>query len=173
VEVTLGATNVKLDLVNGDEIWTNATLTDISANVTEIHLLGIGKADLHGADSGQAMYANAGKNSFEGNGGADAFVFETGTTGKTEKKADTITDFSQGDGDKIDLESWDANSKQVNDQDFTFIGTANFHGTAGELRFVQDGTDTWIQGDTNGDSKADLVIHLDGLINLVDTDFNL
>lgn len=145
----------------------------MSANVTEIHLLGIGKASLQGAGSGQAMFANAGLNTFEGNGGADDFVFTKGTTGKTEKKADTIADFSQADGDRIDLDAWDANSKQGNNQDFDFIGDTKFHGDAGELRFFHDGGDTWIEGDTNGDRKADLQIRLTGAITLVSTDFDL
>lgn len=173
VDVTLGATNIKVDVVNGTEVWTNATVTDVSANVTEIHLLGIGKANLAGADSGQAMFANAGLNTFEGNGGADDFVFARGTTGKTEAKADTIADFSQADGDQIDLDAWDANTKQNGNQDFAFIDGQKFHGTAGELRFFQDGGDTWIQGDTNGDRKTDLLIKLDGTIALVSGDFDL
>lgn len=173
VELTLGATNVKVDVVNGTEVWTNATIDDVSANVTEIHLLGIGKADLHGASSGQSMFANRGLNTFEGNGGADDFVFGKRTTGKTEAKADTIADFSQADGDQIDLDAWDASSKQNNNQDFTFIGTQEFQGNAGELRFVQDGGDTWIEGDTNGDRKADLMIRLDGAVALVAGDFDL
>jgi hypothetical protein len=173
VELTLGATNLKVDVVNGTEVWTNATIDDVSANVTEIHLLGVGKADLHGADSGQAMFANAGLNTFEGNGGGDDFVFLKRTTGKTEAKADTIADFSQGDGDQIDLHFWDASSKQTGNQDFDFIGTQNFHGTAGELRFVQDGGETGIEGDTNGDRKADLMIRLDGTVTLVAGDFDL
>lgn len=173
VDVALGATSLKLDLVNGDEIWTNATLTSISSTVDEIHLLGIGNADLTGADTGQDMFANAGKNVFEGNGGADGFVFAKGTTGKTETKADTIADFSHGEGDMIDLKPWDANSKKSGNQDFDFIGTQNFHGKAGELRYLTDGGDTWIQADTNGDKKVDLMIHLDGSIALVEGDFNL
>jgi hypothetical protein len=172
-DVALGATNLKLDLVNGDEIWTNATLTSVSTAVTEIHLLGIGKANLTGADSGQDMFANGGKNVFEGNGGADSFVFAKGTTGKTEAKTDRIGDFSQADGDIIDLSPWDANSKKSGNQAFDFIDTQKFHGDAGELRYVKDGADTWIEADTNGDKKADLMIHLDGSITLVGTDFDL
>lgn len=173
VDLTLGGTNVKLDLVNGTEVWSNATITDVSGNVTDLHLLGISRADLHGADSGQAMYGNAGRNTFEGNGGADDFVFMKGTTGKTEKKADTIADFSQADNDTIELGAWDANSKQSGNQDFDFIGTQKFQGNAGELRFFENGGDTWIQGDTNGDRKVDLLIKLDGAIALTVGDFDL
>jgi hypothetical protein len=173
VDLTLGAENIKLDLVNGTEVWSNATITDVSSSVTELHLLGKGKASLHSADSGQAMYGNAASNTFEGNGGADDFVFSKGTTGKSEKKADIITDFSQADNDTIDLGSWDANSKQNGNQDFDFIGGEKFHGGAGELRFLQDGGDTWIEADTNGDRKADLLIRLEGTVTLVAGDFDL
>lgn len=173
VGLALGATNHKVDVVDGTEVWTNASLTSVSANVTEIHLLGIGKADLRGANSGQAMYGNAARNTFQGNGGSDDFVFLKGTTGKTDKKADIIADFSRAEGDRIDLDPWDANSKQGNNQDFDFIGGEKFHGNAGELRFFQDGGDTWIQGDTNGDRKADLLIKLDGIVTLAAGDFDL
>lgn len=173
VDLVLGATNLKVDVVSGTEVWTNASLTSVSDNVTEIHLLGIGKASLQGANSGQAMYGNAARNTFEGNGGADDFVFLKGTTGRTEKKADTIADFSQAEGDRIDLDAWDANSRQNGNQDFDFIGEENFHGNAGELRFFQEGGDTWIEGDTNGDRRTDLLIRLDGAVALVAGDFDL
>lgn len=173
VELTLGTGNAKLDLVNGTEVWSNATITDVASGVTELHLLGIANGDLHGADSGQAMYGNAGCNSFEGNGGADSFVFAKGTTGRTEKKADTIADFSRAEGDIIDLSPWDANAKKGGNQAFDFIDGDKFHGKAGELRFVIDGNDTWVQGDTNGDRKADFMIHLEGAIALDASDFDL
>jgi hypothetical protein len=171
-DVALGNANLKVDLVNGDEIWTNATLTAVSDAVTEIHLLGIGKANISGADTGQEMYANAGKNVFEGNGGADSFVFTKGTTGKTENKADRILDFSRAEGDAIDLSRWDANSNRGGNQDFDFIGKQNFHGEAGELRYINKNGATWIQGDTDGDRKVDLMIRLDGVIKLNAGDFD-
>jgi Ca2+-binding RTX toxin-like protein len=195
VGVTVGATSIKLDVVNGNvankaEVWTDSSITSTSSNVAEIHALGIRQVHFDGADSAQAMYGNRVANILEGNGGADTldggggkdelnggadsdtFVFDNGDSGKTSAQADTIVDFVQG-ADKIDLEPWDADSKKKNDQDFAFIGTQNFHRDAGELRFVQDGGNTFIQGDTNGDGKVDLVIRLNGLVNLVSTDFDL
>jgi Ca2+-binding RTX toxin-like protein len=195
VGVTVGATSIKLDVVNGNvankaEVWTDSSITSTSSNVAEIHALGIRQVHFDGADSAQAMYGNRVANILEGNGGADTldggggkdelnggadsdtFVFDNGDTGKTSAQANTIVDFVQG-VDKIDLEPWDADSKKKNDQDFAFIGTQNFHRDAGELRFVQDGGNTFIQGDTNGDGKVDFVIRLNGLVNLVSTDFDL
>ena len=172
VDLVLGSKNLKLDLVDGNEIWTNASITDTSG-VQEIHLLGIGNANVEGDNIGQKIYANAGKNVFEGNGGADSFVFAKGTTGKTENKADRIVDFSHAEGDIIDLSPWDANSRKSGNQEFDFIGTKKFHGEAGELRYVIDDGTTWIQADTNGDKKADLMLRLDGSITLVEGDFSL
>lgn len=190
VSVALASTNVKIDVVNGDEVWTDSSILTTSNNVTEIHALGIRPVHLEGAGVAQAMYGNRAANILEGNGGDDTldggrgkdelrgggdndtFVFDDGDTGKTNARADSIVDFLQG-ADTIDLEPWDANSRKKKDQDFEFIGTQKFHKDAGELRFVQDGGDTFIQGDTNGDGKADFIIRVQGTINLASTDFDL
>ncbi len=58
-------------------------------------------------------------------------------------------------------------------QAFAFIGTDAFTGAAGELRFEQSATDTFVQGDLNGDSVADFWIKLNGLHTLGSGDFVL
>ena len=45
--------------------------------------------------------------------------------------------------------------------------------TAGELRYDQGATDTWVYGDTNGDGHSDFVIHLVGALTLAASDFAL
>ncbi len=47
-------------------------------------------------------------------------------------RGDTIWDFSHAQGDRIDLSAIDANSSVGGNQAFTFIGAANFTGTAEE-----------------------------------------
>lgn len=191
VGLKLGATNAKVDVVNGKEVWSDTSITSVSRNVTELHALGIGKVDLDGAASGQKMFGNSAANVLEGNGGndtldggagkdklhggagADTFIFAKGDTGKSHAAADTIFDFSPGQGDIIDLGLWDANSKKAGNQDFTFIGSQNFHDKAGELHFVKAKSDTWIEGDTNGDGKADFTIHLDDAVKLTANHFDL
>lgn len=60
-------------------------------------------------------------------------------------------------GDVFKLEGIDANTTVAGDQAFTYIGTAAFTGTAGELRHDGD----FIYGDVDGDGVADLVIEYD------------
>lgn len=172
VDVAVGSQNIKIDIVNGREVWTNASIDGVSANVKQIHALGIDDIDLTGSASGETFYGNTGRNSFTGAGGNDTFVFHRGDSGKSGASADVITDFTAG--DKIDLDPWDADSGKNGNQDFKFIDTADFHGKAGELRYFQTGGgDTLVQGDTNGDGKADFVIRLTGIVTLTDAHFDL
>jgi Ca2+-binding RTX toxin-like protein len=190
VSLTLGSRNVKLDLVNGDEIWTNADVT-AGTGVAEIHALGIEDVDLTGSINGEALYGNdgrnrlsglggndridggAGKDDLSGGGGADTFVFSRGDSGKTAAKADVITDFSQADGDLIDFTRFDANSKKDGGQSFSFIGDQAFHHKAGELRATTTGGVTTVEGDVDGDGQADVVVQVDNGPTLGVGDFSL
>ena len=81
---------------------------------------------------------------------------------------DRITDFSHAEGDRIDLSQIDANPFFSGDQAFFYIGAANFHRIAGELRL--DGG--FLQGDLNGDTVADFRIAVNAA-GLVAADFIL
>ena len=87
--------------------------------------------------------------------------------------ADTITDFSHAQGDRIDLAGIDARFTVAGDQAFTFIGTAAFTGVAGQLHIWQNAGRTIVSGDVNGNGTADFNIVLTGTINLVAADFVL
>ncbi len=58
-------------------------------------------------------------------------------------------------------------------QAFDFIGRAKFSCEAGELRVLREETRTWIEGDTDGDGTADLLIRLDGSMGLKEAVFEL
>uniref|UniRef100_UPI003CEC6FBA M10 family metallopeptidase C-terminal domain-containing protein n=1 Tax=Pararhizobium sp. DWP1-1-3 TaxID=2804652 RepID=UPI003CEC6FBA len=79
---------------------------------------------------------------------------------------DTILDFSGTGGDRIDLSAIDASTTASGNQAFTYLGSADFTGKAGELRTVKGASDTYVYGDVNGDGKADFAVHLDDAIAL-------
>jgi len=118
-----------------------------------------GANKIEGMDGNDSLIGGGGLDQLYGDGGSDTFVFDAGDSGKTHGSADTIFDFTKS--DHIDLIGWDANSKKGGVQAFDFIGADAFSGHAGELHYVKGKSDTWIEGDTNGDKKADFVIHLD------------
>jgi hypothetical protein len=123
-----------------------------------------GANKIEGMDGNDSLIGGGGIDQLYGDGGSDTFVFDTGDSGKTHRAADTIFDFTKG--DHIDLTGWDANSKKAGIQAFTFIGADAFDGQVGELHYVKGKSDTWIEGDTNGDKKADFVIHLDEAVTI-------
>lgn len=108
-----------------------------------------------------------------GGAGSDTFVFATGDSARKRTQADTIFDFDAQAGETIDLTEWDANRRQDGVQSFTYIGRQDFSGYAGELRHVVDRGDTWIEGDTNGDGRADFSIRLDEAVRLKLENFEL
>ena len=72
---------------------------------------------------------------------------------------DKILDFEVG-VDKIDVSSIDANSTVGSDQAFSFIGSAAFSHTAGELR-AELVSGVWhVAGDIDGNGAADFAILL-------------
>ena len=70
---------------------------------------------------------------------------------------DTIADFASGQ-DRIDLSAIDAvRGTEANDA-FTWIGASAFSNVAGQLRAVAGGGYVRIEGDTDGNGVADLLI---------------
>ena len=126
---------------------------------------------LFGGTGSDTLIAGSGVDVMTGGAGADLFMFSNYETG-TGAAADRITDFGAG-SDKIDLAAIDADAGVAGNQVFTFIGTAAFSGTAGELRYDHVGADTWLRMDINGDAIADFEIVLSGVPVPVAGDFFL
>jgi Ca2+-binding RTX toxin-like protein len=152
----------------------NAQLWNFSGAVT----VGIGGVDAGGGNDTVVGTVNAdrlngqdGNDSLTGGLGADTL---TGGTGKDTLRYgsiadsgpgaahDTVVGFSQADGDRLHLQSIDANSTTVGDDAFSFIGNAAFTGVAGQLRFFDSGAHTLVQGDTDGNGVADFEVLLQG-----------
>jgi Ca2+-binding RTX toxin-like protein len=132
---------------------------------------GMGGDTLEGGDGDDLLVGGSGVDILNGGAGADTFRFASYESG-TGAAADLIEDFASGE-DVIDLAQIDANFLAAGDQAFTFIGAAAFSSTAGELRYRTDGTDTWLEGDTDGDGLANFEIVLAGAPLPVAGDFVL
>ncbi len=128
---------------------------------------------LKGEGGADTLLGEKGADDLYGGSGKDLFVFKalTDSTVKSSGR-DTIFDFQAG-SDLIDVSGIDANAKSSGNQKFSFIHTDSFHGKPGELRFVKNGSETYVHGDVDGDRKADLAIHIDSLVTLKTSDFLL
>ncbi|MDQ0321882.1 Ca2+-binding RTX toxin-like protein [Pararhizobium capsulatum DSM 1112] len=129
---------------------------------------------LKGGAGSDRLFGGAGADDLYGGSGKDAFRFTSAADSKIAASGrDTIFDFSQSSGDRVDLGAIDAKSTVSGNQGFSFIGTDAFSGKAGELRYTKGSSDTYVYGDTNGDTVADFAIHFDDAIALKKADFIL
>jgi serralysin len=87
---------------------------------------------------------------------------------------DLVTNFDPA-KDVIDLSRIDADIMTPGLQNFSFIGTAPFSGSGGQLRYQQDPAhnSTMVEADLVGDSTPDLEIQVSGLLTLSAADFAL
>jgi Ca2+-binding RTX toxin-like protein len=124
---------------------------------------------LLGGSGDDRLTGGPGNDKMTGGDGADRFGFLQVDLGGV----DTIVDFSRFQGDTINLVNIDADAGKGGNQAFNFIGTGAFTHHAGELHYVNDGFQTTLSGDVNGDAVADFTIILTGAPGLINTDFML
>ncbi|MDX2258386.1 MAG: hypothetical protein NW205_05660 [Hyphomicrobiaceae bacterium] len=162
------------------------TLMGMAGNDTligggDIDLLmgGTGIDTLNGGDGNDIINGGNGRDLITGGAGADDFDYNArNETGRTAASRDRIFDFLKG-VDDIDLRGIDAKSGTAKNDAFTFIGTRAFSGEKGELHIVRINKPmtandrTLIEGDINGDGRADFQIELIGLKSLSAADFLL
>ncbi|EYR81363.1 calcium-binding protein [Shinella sp. DD12] len=135
---------------------------------------GAGNDRLFGGNGNDLIEGGRDADVLHGGSGSDTFIFRSVKDSTVSPKGrDVIQDFSQIQGDRIDLKLIDANSKTGGNQAFKYIGADDFHKKAGELRYEKKGGGTIVSGDINGDGKADFSILLDVKLSLKVTDFIL
>jgi hypothetical protein len=123
-----------------------------------------GNDRLSGGGGADALVGSAGKDLLAGDAGADKFVFESVKDTLVGTKRDEVT-FVASEGDKIDLSAIDADTDGTSgNQAFTWIGSGAFSKVDGQLR-IAGGI---LQGDTNGDGKADFEILIRGILTGAD-----
>jgi Ca2+-binding RTX toxin-like protein len=131
----------------------------------------IGDDILRGGGGNDVLDGDYGRDILYGGDGADTFVYASvDDTGLTAATRDWIKDFVQG-IDMIDLSAIDADENSPDDA-FNFIGSQAF-ANAGDLRAQNNGVNTIIAGDVDGDHQADFQIVLAGIPTLTAADFLL
>lgn len=124
---------------------------------------GAGNDLLDGGIGNDILIGGAGNDVMTGGTGCDTFRFYAADVATY--SLDEITDFTSGQ-DKIDL-------RQVNPGGgrFSFIGTQGFHNVVGELHYTVVNGSAIVEGDINGDGKADFSIKVDNVTKLAAADF--
>jgi len=125
---------------------------------------------LKGGNGVDILAGGLGRDTLIGGADSDTFDFNLATE-STKKLPDVIKDFLRGE-DHIDLSGIDAIIGGADDP-FTFIGKKHFHHTAGELHYVKDHGNVFVEGDTDGNGKADFRIEVQHLHKLGIGDFVL
>ena len=130
-----------------------------------------GRDSLFGGSGNDQLNSGAGKDEFTGGLGDDRIVFRDISDSGLGASSDLVKGFIQG-SDTIVLTAIDAKAASGTDNDFTFIGTADFT-AAGQLRFFTNGGQTLLAGNVNGDLAADFQIAFDRNIVFTNTDIAL
>ncbi len=142
-------------------------------------LLGDAGNDILKGDAGNdILIGGANKDTMTGGAGLDDFDFDKVTEIGIGGTRDRITDLVHVQDD-IDLSTIDAKAGVSGNNSFKFIGAQAFHNVTGELHYFRinaTGTandKTIVEGDINGDGRADFQIELTGLKTLSAGDFIL
>ena len=147
--------------VSGALLMASETMILDASQETDGHLnlFGGQAADtLKGGAKTDIVHGNLGADILAGGGGADSFRYQV-VAESSSASMDQILDFTPG-TDKIELDRIDANSLVAGNQAFSWIGSSAFSGAAGQLRAYQSGGVWRLEGDTNGDFVADLIVAL-------------
>ncbi|HEX2552156.1 MAG TPA: glycosyl hydrolase [Microvirga sp.] len=127
-------------------------------------LKGLAGADqLSGGEGSDTLIGGKGKDVLRGAGGADTYDFNAAKDSVTGSKRDVVM-FSHAEGDVIDLSGIDASTQSSGNQTFRWVDAddlnAEFTKSAGQLR-LEGGL---LQGDTDGDGRADFELVIKGAI---------
>lgn len=159
---------------DGNDVLTGDSQTNIltGGNGNDTLFGGGGIDYLLGGAGDDVLIGGARRDRMYGDSGADTFRMDLLSDTPAGVDRDVIADFSQAQGDRIDLSAIDANTAAVGDQAFSLIGTAGFSGVAGQLRYsIGQNNTILVEADVNGDRIADLQIDVTGNFALQARDF--
>lgn len=124
---------------------------------------GGGSDTLRGGAGADFISGDAGKDALWGGTNADRFRFGSGDSAATKAAADVINDYSESQGDKIDLSDLGG---------LDFVGTDAFTATD-QVRIAKSGGDTFVALNLDSDTTAEMWIKLEGNHSLEANDFLL
>lgn len=149
-----------------DILLGNAIGNKLYGNAGNDTIKGLGGADvIRGGAGADKLYGGSGGDDFDFTKLSDSKTLSTGR--------DTIYDFDGDKGDFISLDALDANANKTGNQAFKFIGEADFTKSAGQLHFIVGSSSTLVEGDVNGDGKADFQIKIASAYDFIASDFIL
>ncbi|SHJ78618.1 serralysin [Roseomonas rosea] len=125
-----------------------------------------------GGDGADTLSGALGQDTLMGGEGADVFRFSSLAESPASMLRDYISDFVSG-VDLINLSAIQAVAGAAVDAAFTFLDKDSFTKQAGQLHQIKAGSNTVVEGDVNGDGRADLQILLKGHLDLEAGDFLL
>jgi Ca2+-binding RTX toxin-like protein len=167
VSFTLGG-NIETLILDGTSNISgggNSQANAITGNSGDNTLSGGGGNDtLKGMNGADILVGGTGNDILVGGAGADTFailqesVIQSHLGGTVE--ADTISDFSTAEGDKLDLSAIDADSSAAGDQAFHLVSGFTHH--AGEMTLTVVAGATTLQLDVDGDGNADYRMKING-----------
>jgi Ca2+-binding RTX toxin-like protein len=148
--------------------WDSSDVVVIEGNGGGTSLTGSSHNDIiHAHQGADIITGGKGQDFLSGEENNDTFRFKHTTDSlKGSTHRDVIFDFDHDQGDRIDVHAIDANTLAGGNQNFHFIGAQHFHHKAGELHFVEHdfsgggGTFLIVEGDVNGDGRADFQIEV-------------
>jgi Ca2+-binding RTX toxin-like protein len=155
-------TTVSYSLAAGSEV--EVLYADPATTTAAINLTG-NEFDnfLTGNDGINVLVGGLGLDTLRGFGGGDAFLWssvaEVGLS-----SSDVVADYSIAQGDVLHFTGIDADETVAGDQNFVFIGAGAFT-APGQINWFSNGTDTFIQLNTNADLAADGIIQLSGVLS--------
>ena len=182
------AGGVTVDLTEtGAQTGTAATNYDAAEDtLTSIdNLRGSAHNDtLTGNGSANVLEGGAGKDKLTGGAGADTFVFgqdsvvpNPTTKDALDEETDTVTDFSQTQGDKLDFRGLKEHSLFRDGERLSFLATdkAPFTNDPGQVRYDQNDEkdETYVQVDLDGNGVADFQVTLNESLTLTAADLLL
>ncbi|WP_308813905.1 M10 family metallopeptidase C-terminal domain-containing protein [Sphingomonas sp. GV3] len=121
---------------------------------------------LQGLGGDDRLTGHEGADVLTGGAGSDTFVYLTRTdSGNTRSSEDLVSDFSQAEGDRIDLSALSVQRPLL----FNGIGTP----AVGQVGVRYDNGETLVQINLSGSGAPDMIIRLTGLVSLTSNDFVL